>query len=943
MSVFLVNRRRPTLDEVRDQSFAFQAELEVQSEVPLVPRPNFRGLESEDWDERVGDLQYRDAVEYAVGHGVATEAVSNADGHCRTVRTCWIPTAEVERVAPAQIQNVELGMEALAGLADGQQARERLIGLVGEHRRWIDAQQAKIPASPAARRETAEELLRRARIAADRIEAGISLLQEPLALEAFRIANRAMATAARRRFGAIQGKDPASVETPRWRPFQLAFLLMNLRSIVSPVHEDREVVDLLFFPTGGGKTEAYLGLAAFTLLHRRLTHPGLTSAGVSVLMRYTLRLLTLDQLSRAATLICALELERRRDPEKLGGWPFEIGLWVGKAATPNRMGGPGDADPNCAYRKTIAFQNDSRKASPIPLEECPWCGTPFKPNSFRLVPNSQTPEDLRVGCVNRRCEFTRDRALPIVAVDEPIYRRLPCFLIATVDKFAGMPWVGQVGAFFGRVNRTDAKGFYGPCDPGKGSALPAPLLPPDLIIQDELHLISGPMGTMVGLYESALDELCTWDMDGKRIRPKIVASTATVRRAEKQIQALFNRRTVDIFPPPGPDRRDSFFATVHTPQQSNARLYVGVAAQGRSPKVVLLRSYLALLGASQKAYEAAGGKTNKANPADPYMTLVGYFNSLRELGGSRRIIEDEVTTGLTGYAKRKRVNESEGLFANRKIEYDVVELTSRVSTDKVAEAKRRLALAAYEEDSVDVAIATNMISVGLDIPRLGLLVVLGQPKTSAEYIQATSRVGRMPEKPGLIVTLFNIHKPRDRSHYERFAGYHQSFYRSVEASSVTPFSPRALDRGLAGTMVALARHGLSSMTPPLGATEILTQRSQLQFVEDRLRGRAASHAPMLDDQAQALSLRVKERVGDLLDEWSRIAEEHQSTGVRLQYQERESGAAKPLLRDFLDPELNRLHPRHRKFRAHRSMRDVEPSVNLWLQTLEGIVVEEDEE
>ncbi|MBV8318821.1 MAG: hypothetical protein JOZ53_28115 [Planctomycetaceae bacterium] len=350
------------------------------------------------------------------------------------------------------------------------------------------------------------------------------------------------------------------------------------------------------------------------------------------------------------------------------------------------------------------------------------------------------------------------------------------------------------------------------------------------------------MGTMVGLYECALDELCSRVIDGQRVRPKIVASTATVRRAENQIQALFNRREVDIFPPPGPDRRDSFFAETHPTGKSNPRLFLGLAAQGRSLKVVMLRTYLALLGASQKAYDADGGKKTHDNAADPYMTLLGYFNSLRELGGSRRIVEDEVNTRLTGYVNRKRIGQKEGLFVNRTIAYEVVELTSRVPTNEVSEAKRQLALRFHDKDRVDVAIATNMISVGLDIARLGLMVVLGQPKTCAEYIQATSRVGRDADRPGLVVTLLNIHRPRDRSHLERFEVFHQSFYRTVEATSVTPFSPRALDRGLAGTLVALSRLGHAPMTPPKGAVEILAERNALDFVVQTLSDRASSHA-----------------------------------------------------------------------------------------------------
>jgi hypothetical protein len=858
------------------------------------------------------------------------------DCHCRTVRTCWIPEAEVERVAPAEIPGVELSMEVLAELRDGDDAKTKLGALVDGYRAWLAGQKATAPTAPVRRKETAAELLSRAMFAANRIDHGIQLLNDPECLEAFRIANKAMAAAARRQRVNI---------SPDWRPFQLAFLLMNLKGVADPADHDREVVDLLFFPTGGGKTEAYLGLAAFTIVLRRLRNPGITSAGVSVLMRYTLRLLTLDQLSRAATLICALEIERQKDVEKLGEWPFEIGLWVGKAATPNLMGRKGDSLRDSARAKTIAFQNDDRKPSPIPLEECPWCKTKFKANSFKLIPNPDEPTDLRVTCLNRDCEFSRGNPLPILAVDEPIYRRLPCFMIATVDKFAAMPWTGEVGGFFGRVERSDGQGFYGPCNPSRGHQLPSGrLLPPDLVIQDELHLISGPLGTISGLYETALDELCARDVDGKRVRPKVVASTATVRRAESQICALFNRRNVDIFPPPGPDRRDSFFARTQSTADSNARLYLGVAAQGRSPKVVMLRVYLALLATAQRCYLGHDKKSGRPNAADPYMTLLGYFNSLRELGGARRLIEDEVRNRLGHYANRKRVGEERGAFENRQIDYEPVELTSRVSTAEVSESKRRLSLEFSDKSRVDVAIATNMISVGLDITRLGLMVAFGQPKTSAEYIQATSRVGRDHERPGLVVTILNIHKPRDRSHFERFAAYHESFYRSVEATSVTPFSPRALDRGLAGTLVALVRHGNSMITAPRGATEILRQRAQLEFAVTALAERAFGHDNDLrPDEKERLHQQVQCRARDLLDDWSRIANDLNHVGASLQYQT-EIGGAQRLLYEFLSPDLMNLPPQNpkMKFRANRSMRDVEPSVNLWLKTLEGVVLEEED-
>jgi hypothetical protein len=943
VSVFLVNRRTPQPDVKKDEAFAFQVQLEITGDTEFLPRPDLRSLASGEWDERVADLQYRDTGEYSVGHNVATDAVLDGKKCCNVVRTCWIPQGEVERVEPAKM-GVDLSMDNLAVLKDAADVSTKLSPLVTAYREWIKAQAAGVPGSPAKRKETGEELLNRAKIAADRIQAGIDLLADPQCLNAFRIANKCMADAARQRQGVMQQKPPAEVK-PTWRPFQLAFILMNLKAIANPADNDRETVDLLFFPTGGGKTEAYLGLAAFTLLLRRFRNPGIQSAGLSVLMRYTLRLLTLDQLGRAATLICALELLRRDDVDTFGEWPFEIGLWVGRAATPNRMGKTGDNDPKTARFRTRKFWDSDRNPSPIPLEECPWCGTKFSQNSFRLVPNQDNPTNLLVKCVKPGCKFSGNSWLPIVAVDEPIYRRLPCFMIATVDKFAALPWTGQVGAFFGRVERHDKDGFYGPCDPTHGSKLPeGRLLPPDLIIQDELHLISGPLGTMVGLYETALDELCVIEKDGKKIRPKIIASTATVRRADTQIRALFNRPTVDIFPPPGPDRRNSFFAKTLPPSEASARLYVGVAAQGRSPKVAMLRVYLALLGSGQRWHNQLKKKGEKSNAADPYMTLVGYFNSLRELGGARRLIEDEVRNRLAGYSSRKRSGEAEGLFDDRKIGYEPVELTSRVTTDKVSDAKRRLALLFSTEDRVDVAIATNMISVGLDIIRLGLMVVFGQPKASAEYIQATSRVGRDVDRPGLIVTIFNVHKPRDRSHFERFSYYHQTFYRSVEATSVTPFSPRALDKGLAATLVGLSRHGYKPMTPPLGAMEILKERMKLEPVVQALAERAFTHAKDLpQEEKERLRLRVQERARDLFDDWAKVAQDYQNVGTALQYNPVEAGGAKQLLYDFLSSEVKNLPPDkwQMKFRANRSLRDVEPDVNLWVRTLADEELEEE--
>ena len=388
-------------------------------------------------------------------------------------------------------------------------------------------------------------------------------------------------------------------------------------------------------------------------------------------------------------------------------------------------------------------------------------------------------------------------------VDEEIYRHPPSMLIATVDKFAQMAWQGPVQTLFGQVTGYCPRhGFRSPeledtnSHQAAGKLPPvatqphALLRPPDLIIQDELHLISGPLGSLVGIYEGAVDELATWDVNGKRVRPKVIASTATVRRAQAQVSALFNRQ-VRVFPPPGLEAGANFFSReLPVSDQAPGRMYVGACAPGRRLKAALIRVYVAALAAGQTLYEKYGETT------DPFMTAVGYFSSLRELGGMRRLVDDDVRSRLTqvdarGLKKR-----------NLKLPMAVEELTSRKSATEIPEVLERMKCTfpppgqRSPKQPIDVLLATNMLSVGVDVGRLGLMIVAGQPKATSEYIQATSRVGRA--SPGLVITVANWARPRDLSHFESFCHYHATFYRQVEALSVTPYSIGAIDRALTG-------------------------------------------------------------------------------------------------------------------------------------------------
>jgi hypothetical protein len=938
LALFVVNGREPLANGPQDERCLFQVSLEISCAGGIVARPTRTGGGATDLDASIADLQFRDRCEYAVGHGVSVAVDQPADGGpVTTVRTAWIPRAEVPRVITGPAVGIT-AMEELAGLEDGEELRRALEPIPAAYGEWIQEQRRTDLGTDARRAATRDELMAEAERACRRIEDGIALLARDEEVRyAFRLANRAMALAARKRHPE-RYKDG---KVPTWHLFQLAFVLLNLPGLADPRREDRDDVELIFFPTGGGKTEAYLGVIAFVLLLRRLRGQERPDGGlgVAVILRYTLRLLTLDQLDRAATLICALEVLRREDPARLGDERFAVGLWVGRTATANTL----------AQVKTqiLDYKNSSspRAESPFPIALCPWCREPLGRESLTLEPR-ENPSQVIVGCRNFHCDFAPGRSpegLPVLFVDEQIYRELPAFLLATVDKLAMLPWRGETGLLFGRASVREGRRFWGPVDAALGeiprsarTALPQGLLPPELIVQDELHLISGPLGTMAGLYETAVEALCRRTLeDGTVVRPKILASTATVRRAREQILSLFGRERTAIFPPPGVDDGETWFARVD--RESPGRLYVGVAATGRAMKAVLLRVYVALLVAANRLYDP---KQAEDPATDAWMTLVGYFNSLRELGGMRRLVEDEVRNRCD-QAEARRPEDWTGphpWFRDRKVTPEPVELTSREDAGGLKKAKERLSRPYSDPDRVDVVLASNMISVGVDIDRWGLMVVAGQPKSTSEYIQASSRVGRQKERPGLVVTCFNLHKPRDRSHYERFPAYHESFYRFVEASSLTPFSGPALDRGLAGTLVAMARQGDPALTPPAAAMRIAEHGDLAEEVVSGLAKRGTRQPGLAEDQKQAVRAGLAARARALVAAWERLARIAPEGGYRRIYSpwdRGKSGTDRPMLRQVLDAPEVQAPAEVKLFTAPTSMREVEPSAHLWLRSRLG--------
>lgn len=810
LTVCLVNRTPARSGGVEtlnsDERMLFQSEFRVTAtsaagEPMILPYPEGPS-EHLDEEEQSLALLYRREQTFAIGHGCAANWRVNSWGHDRlsSVLAEPFPVVEIPSTTPEILREdgsrIEVSMAALAGLVPADDGMGTVEEIVSRYESWIDERRSQIHEFALRHQSAAERHMKACERSASRMRDGLRYLRSnPQVMRAFQLANAAMLlqqSRSRRGFRqrAYDKNTKRIVFTEEhpplylsgtaaaWRPFQIAFLLTAMASTVDGHHPERETVELIWFPTGGGKTEAYLGLAAFAMFLRRLSDR--EDVGTHVLMRYTLRLLTAQQFQRASALICAMEYLRSQHEDELGVARLTIGIWLGSESTPNTR--------SQALESLKSLGRDPMgKRNQFLLTKCPWCSAQMGPLDIDHAAPKSVPrvagydiqgDTVVLRCSDPQCHF--HESLPVCVVDEDIYATPPTLIIGTVDKFAMLTWRPQARSLFGIDDR--------------GERITSP---PGLIIQDELHLISGPLGSMVGLYETIINELCTDRRGNDVIAPKIVSSTATIRRYTDQIRALYARQDVALFPPPGLDSGDSFFGTYARDPEGNllpGRQYVGVHASGLgSLQTTQTRVFASLMQAPMGLAEEL---------RDPWWTLMVFFNSIRELGTALSLFQSRVPDYLWAIRSRTGIETHELRRLDR-----IEELTGRLRSDEVPAAITKLETAVgVKTNAIDACLASNIIEVGIDIDRLSLMTVVGQPKTTSQYIQVTGRVGRRWwERPGLVVTILNPSRPRDRSHYEHFRSYHQRLYAQVEPTSVTPFSPPAIDRALHAVLVAYTR------------------------------------------------------------------------------------------------------------------------------------------
>jgi hypothetical protein len=812
------------------------------------------------------DMLYNSVSNYASGHGCAVCWETDESNIAIKLKTEFLPSFEVKQMMPtADFKHNVLSMKYLSE-ASTDDIIDGLRQLTHMYEKWIKEQYQKAKTLHKKHNESAQRNLKKCTEALNRLNKAINELGNPKVFKAFSLANKAMFL--QRKKMLMNTERFEEDYKIKWYPFQLAFFLQEIYSFSKPDSDERKDVDLLWFPTGGGKTEAYLGIAAFVIFLRRLTK-GALGDGVTILMRYTLRLLSFQQFERAAALICACEIIRKE--QNIPGGEIGIGLWAGKALTPNKIE---MAD------KILKGERDEEMESsnPAQIEKCPWCGKIIPPKEPYYVCDIKGRR-MNIYCSNTKCEFRS--GLPLYLIDEEIYEHMPTFIVATIDKFAQVALNSDTACIFGV---------------GKNK------IPPELIIQDELHLISGPLGTITGLYEAAVKKLC--ERNGHY--PKVVASTATIRNAKEQIKALYASEYTQ-FPPQGIDINDSFFAQISSRNERPARQYFGCMAIGTSPTTMMIRVMASMLFATRYLIEL--GYDEKI--IDSFWTLTGYFNTLRELGGAIIRVVDDIQDRFA-YLKNRKFKELYPLKCGENRYDRYKELTSREKSENIGNVIQNELKEPYKADGstvpYDFLLCSNMISVGVDVGRLGMMVVVGQPKTTSEYIQATSRVGR--ETPGLVITTYNQAKSRDRSHYEQFTQYHETFYRYVEATSVTPFSDRARDRALQTLFVILCRYTIPDLLRDSDAVNFKRNMKGIREVRDYIHNYVSLVDPDECDN-------VREEINEIEEEWERKAYRKD----KLKYRKTRYINQKDVL---FEPDYDE----YSRFRVLNTMRSVETTVKV---------------
>jgi hypothetical protein len=849
----------------------FQNKMSVMASdgYPFVELPSLRLSPTID---KLDKLLYKNRKIFACGHGCSADW--NHSINPTEVSSTFIPHVEVPKIEayPKRIRSLRLnifGMQYLAFHPSKTDIIEEFRQFVDDYEKWNEENKQKSADLESVLKQTAESAIDNGRLIVSRLRKGISILSEDkTAWKALKLTNLAMTMQRYHTDNFVRKprtladplpKLPSDYNCERfpnteWRPFQLAFLLLSIEATIDANSQVRHIADLIWFPTGGGKTEAYLGVIAFTIFYRRLCF-GDAGAGTSVIMRYTLRLLTAQQFERASTLVAACEYIRRSYPNiNLGNTPINIGLWVGLDNTPNTQ-----KQAEIAVVEMISKPHDFQDNNPFQMIQCPWCGTKLFNEQWPARSGYISKPKFHFECIEPSCPF-HDK-LPLQVVDEHLYSTPPSLLFATVDKFAKLAWEPETRNFFGLQKNTSGKVTY-------------IRRPPDLIIQDELHLIAGPLGSLFGIYELMIDYLCTRE----DMIPRIVCSTATIKKADDQVRILFNRDTC-IFPPSGIDITDNYFSVEIPFNESPGRCYLGLMSAGITRMSAQVKMFSNLLFNNVQTPE---------NSRDTYYTLVCYFNTIKELGQAASLFDADIKEKIQTLQSRFRI-----IFEGKDRPMWRKELTGRAFTKELPKTLKQLEEERYPSNkAIPAVLTTNMFSVGVDISRLNLMAMIGQPKSTAEYIQSTSRVGRVD--PGLIVTMLDGFCVRDRSHFENFKAYHESFYRFVEPAGSTPYSEPARRRAL-HTIIIMAARLLGGLDDNKDADKFTVELIPASLTEHLKHRIANNDRPELEGTIAEWNL--------LIDDWKR------RTGTKLifrepynLYRKHEISIFPVLMRSFSDKE-----------------------------------------